>query len=48
LVAEDNNIEAKSDVEMTELFTVVLSTSVVDNDPINQGRMMNGEAEQRT
>jgi hypothetical protein len=33
---------------MEELFTVVLSTSAVDDDLINQGRMMNGEAEQRT
>jgi hypothetical protein len=47
-VAEDINIEAKSDVEMEGLFTAVLSTSAVDNDPINQGRMMNGEAEQRS
>ncbi len=47
-VAEDINIEAKSDVEMEELFTAVLSTSAVDDDPINQGRMMNGEVEQRS
>jgi hypothetical protein len=47
-VAEDINIEAKSDVEMEEPFTAVLSTSAVDDDPINQGRMMNGEAEQQT
>ncbi len=47
-VTEDINIEAKSDVEMGELFIVVLSTSAVDDDPINQGRMMNGETEQRT
>ncbi|CAK9256491.1 unnamed protein product [Sphagnum jensenii] len=47
-VAEDINIEAKSDVEMEKLFTAMLSTSAVDDDPINQGRMMNGEAEQQT
>jgi len=34
-VAEDINIEAKSNVEVEELFTAVLSTSAVDNDPIN-------------
>jgi hypothetical protein len=34
-VVEDINIEAKSDVEMEELFTAVLSTSAVDDDPIN-------------
>jgi hypothetical protein len=33
---------------MEELFTAVLSTSTVDYDPINQGRMMDGKAEQRT
>ncbi|CAM6007787.1 unnamed protein product [Sphagnum balticum] len=48
LVAENINIENKFDAEVEEPFTSVLPPSLVEDDPVNQGMIMNGTDKQQT
>ncbi|CAM6043244.1 unnamed protein product [Sphagnum compactum] len=48
LVAEDINIENKSDAEVEEPFTYVLPPSTIEDDPVNQRMIVSCTDEQQT